>query len=269
MPENRSFVKAVSGPPMKPWFTVERLSGDTFALSEYSHWEETHCYLLLGEDRALLIDTGLGVGNLQKEVERITALPVTAALTHAHWDHIGGLCGFSNFSMHGAERPWLTERFPLPPAAVMTNLLKEPCEFPDGFRPEAYQIFRGKPTRLLQEGDVLSLGGREVAALHTPGHSPGHLCFWEPDRGWLYTGDLLYGGKLDMFYPTTDPGEFYRSVQRVAALPVKRLLPGHRGLDIPVSLAEEAERAFACLEREGKLFQGAGVFPFDGFSIHL
>lgn len=43
---------------MKDWFTVEKIDEDTYAISEYQHWEETHCYLLCGTKRALLIDTG-------------------------------------------------------------------------------------------------------------------------------------------------------------------------------------------------------------------
>ena len=46
---------------MTPWFTVERIDDATFALSEYRHWEEAHSHLLLGRERALLLDTGLGV----------------------------------------------------------------------------------------------------------------------------------------------------------------------------------------------------------------
>ena len=49
---------------MKDWFTVEKIDEDTYAISEYQHWEETHCYLLCGTKRALLIDTGLGVANI-------------------------------------------------------------------------------------------------------------------------------------------------------------------------------------------------------------
>ena len=79
---------------MASWFTVERLDEDTWVVSEYRHWEHTHCYLLLGRERALLIDTGLGVAPLAPVVRELTGLPVAAALTHAHWDHIGGLGEF-------------------------------------------------------------------------------------------------------------------------------------------------------------------------------
>ena len=50
---------------MNGWFTVERIDAQTFAISEYRHWEETHCYLLCGQDKSALIDTGLGVSNIQ------------------------------------------------------------------------------------------------------------------------------------------------------------------------------------------------------------
>ena len=46
---------------MDNWFTIEQIDRDTFSISEYKHWEETHCYLLCGEKYAILIDTGLGV----------------------------------------------------------------------------------------------------------------------------------------------------------------------------------------------------------------
>ena len=49
---------------MENWFTVDRIDDHTFAISEYKHWEQTHCYLLLGTERALLIDTGLGVESI-------------------------------------------------------------------------------------------------------------------------------------------------------------------------------------------------------------
>lgn len=51
----------LGGEEMNDWFTVEKINYDTYVISEYRHWEETHCYLLIGAEKALLIDTGLGV----------------------------------------------------------------------------------------------------------------------------------------------------------------------------------------------------------------
>lgn len=254
---------------MADWFTVEQLDRDTFAISEYRHWEETHCYLLLGTRRALLIDTGLGVADIGAVVRTLTALPVTAVTTHVHWDHIGGHRHFGRIAVHQLERDWLDGRFPLPAEAVRRSLTARPCAFPDGFDPEGYAVFQGPPQVVFGDGFSFDLGGRAVLAVHTPGHSPGHCCFYEPERGCLYAGDLVYEGCLDAFYPTTDPAQFYQSVQKINRLDFRRILPGHHRLDLPASLARQVERGFRRLERDGLLRQGGGVFDFGPFQLHL
>ena len=55
---------------MKDWFSVEKIDVNTFVISEYKHWEETHCYLLIGTKFAVLIDTGLGVANIKCAVKK-------------------------------------------------------------------------------------------------------------------------------------------------------------------------------------------------------
>jgi len=254
---------------MDGWFTVERLDGDTFALSEYRHWEETHCYLLCGAEKAVLIDTGLGVSNIKEVVDTLTSLPVTAVTTHAHWDHIGGHRYFETIAVHEAERDWLAAEFPLPLRVVKENLMRGPCDFPEGFHAEDYEVFHGLPEIILRDGDSLDLGNRKLAVVHTPGHSPGHCCFYEPDRQYLYSGDLIYKGCLDAFYPTTDPRLFYSSVKKVGGLDIARVLPGHHRLDIPVSLIGRIEAGFAGLSKSGKLEQGGGIFNFGDFQIHI
>lgn len=96
---------------MPDWFTVEKIDPQTFAINEYKHWEETHCYLLCGRKRALLIDTDLGVANIKKIVENLTDSPVMSVVTHAHWDHIGGLRYFDNITVHEFEKDWLSGIF--------------------------------------------------------------------------------------------------------------------------------------------------------------
>ena len=207
------------------WFTIEQIDRDTFSISEYKHWEETHCYLLCGEKYAILIDTGLGVSNIRKIVDSLTKLPVMTVTTHVHWDHIGGHKYFDNIAVHEAEKDWLSVRFPIPLQIVKNNLTRLPCDFPRDFDINAYRIFQGIPQRILHDGDFLNLGGREIQVVHTPGHSPGHCCFYEPERNYLYSGDLIYKGSLDAFYPTTDPQLFYQSIKRIRKYNIKKVLP--------------------------------------------
>ncbi len=254
---------------MDDWFTVEEIDSGTFAISEYKHWEETHCYLVCGSARAVLIDTGLGVSNIGRVVGSLTNLPITAVTSHVHWDHIGGHRYFDDIAVHEAERNWLAVKFPIPLQVVKKNLTCQPCDFPADFDLDNYQIFQGEPQTILRDGDTLDLGNRRLTVIHTPGHSPGHCCFYETDRRYLYSGDLLYLGCLDAFYPTTDPLLFWKSVKKVQLLDVQRVLPGHHHLPVPAGLVDEVETAFSSLHKQGKLQQGKGVFDFRGFQIHI
>lgn len=254
---------------MGDWFTVEKIDRDTFSISEYKHWEETHCYLLVGTKCAVLIDTGLGVSNMKRVVESITCLPVLVITTHIHWDHIGGHKYFDHIAVHESEFGWLAEEFPIPLQMVKKNLTLNPCDFPPDFCIDDYSIFQGAPTKIMHDGDIIDLGNRKLKVIHTPGHSPGHCCFYEEERGYLYSGDLIYMGCLDAFYPSTDPLLFMRSVERIKALQIKRVLPAHHQLSISVDLINDIAAAFHGLYQQNKLQQGNGIFDFGEFQIHI
>ena len=254
---------------MDSWFAVEEIDNDTFAISEYRHWGETHCYLLLGTESAILIDTGLGISNIRNIVDHLTSLPVMVVTTHVHWDHIGGHKYFENIAVHEAEKDWLSVRFPIPLQVVKHNLICQPCDFPEDFILDDYQIFKGIPQQILHDGDCLTLGNRMITVIHTPGHSPGHCCFYEPEREYLYSGDLVYSGCLDAFYPSTDPQLFWQSLRKIQSLEISRILPGHHQLSIPVDIINKIEDAFHSLSDEGKLKQGNGVFNYGDFQIHI
>ncbi len=254
---------------MDDWFVTEKIDEDTFAISEYRHWEETHCYLVCGAKQAVLIDTGLGIANIKNIVDSLTDLPVTVVTTHVHWDHIGGHKYFDDIAVYESEHDWLAVKFPIPLEVVKRNLTCQLCDFPKDFNLDRYQIFQGEPQKALHDGDVLDLGNRQLTVFHTPGHSPGHCCFYEAERKYLYSGDLLYQGCLDAFYPTTDPLAFWNSVKRVQLLDVLRILPGHHSLSVSADLINKVEKAFSELYSKGKLQQGNGVFDFGEFQIYI
>lgn len=254
---------------MDDWFTVEKIDDATYAISEYKHWEETHCYLLNGRYSSLLIDTGLGVGNIKKVVDNLTNLPIKVVTTHVHWDHIGGHKYFDNIGVYETEKDWINTNFPIPLSVVKMNLLKEPCEFPKEFDSEQYQIYQGQISFLLHENDVISLGDRNIKVIHTPGHSPGHICFYEIERNYLYSGDLIYEGTLDAFYPSTNPYQFMNSVKKMKELAVKKVLPAHHVLHISPDLIYDIDKGFTELYESGKLVQGNGLYQFGKFNIHI
>ncbi|EKO1913091.1 MBL fold metallo-hydrolase [Clostridium botulinum] len=253
---------------MDNWFTIDHIDKDTHIISEYRHWEETHAYLLNGTERSLLLDTGLGICNIYDEVIKLTDKPVTAVATHIHWDHIGGHKFFPDFYAHEDELNWLNGEFPLTLEQIK-DMVVDRCDLPEGYNVDNYKFFQGTPTMVLKDNDIIDIGGRSIQVLHTPGHSPGHICFFEKERGYLFTGDLVYKDTLFAYYPSTDPKAYLKSIERVATLPVKKVFPAHHSLDIHPEILIRMRDAFRQLESEGKLHHGSGTFKYKDFAIWI
>lgn len=249
------------------WFKVENIDDRTFAISEYKHYEEFHSYLLLGDEHALLIDTGLGVSSIKDVINKLTTLEVKVVATHVHWDHIGGHKEFDDFYVHKEDEEWFKNGIPIPLEFIRKHLVKDVTEFPCEFDISKYEVFTSDNYTLVEDGCVFDLGNRKVEVIHTPGHSPGHICLYEPDRKYLYTGDLIYKGTLYANYPSTDPKLFRESVHKIEDLEVNKILPSHHTLDISSDVITDVCNAFDFIMENGGLTQGRGLFEFKEFSI--
>lgn len=253
---------------MNDWFTIDKIDDDTHIISEYKHWEETHCYLLNGSKNSLLIDTGLGIENIHSIVKTLTDKPVIAVATHIHWDHIGGHHHYPNFYAHQDELNWLNGEFPLTMEQVK-EMVVDRCEVPNGFNVEEYKFFQGIPTKVLTDNDEIDLGGRIIKVLHTPGHSPGHMCFWEESKKYLYTGDLVYKDMLFAYFPSTDPEAYLKSLERLCSLPAEKVFPAHHSLDIEHEIIVRMRDELLHLKEENKLCHGSGQYQFADWGIWL
>ena len=148
-------------------------------------------------------------------------------------------------------------------------MVADRCDLPEGFDVSAYTMFQGVPARVLQDGDTIDAGGRVIEVLHTPGHSPGHMCFWEAEREYLFTGDLVYKDTLFAYYPSTDPAAYLASLEKIAALPAKRIFPGHHSLDIGPEIVARMRDAFRDLQAKGLLHHGSGTFEYGDWAVWL
>ena len=84
-----------------------------------------------------------------------------------------------------------------------------------------------KPTRILDDGDIIDLGDRHFEVIHTPGHSPGGIALWEAKTSILFSGEIVYNGPLiEDTYHSNAP-DYYKSMIRLFDLPAKVVHGGH------------------------------------------
>ncbi|MEK4699454.1 MBL fold metallo-hydrolase [Solibacillus sp. FSL R7-0668] len=255
------------------WFTVRQIDDKTYAISELGHWEKVHSFLLLGESKAALIDTGLGIDSMKRITDQLTTLPIDVLTTHVHSDHIGSHGEYPRIFVHEDEESWLTNGIVgLSIEQIRANTARDiSIPTPKSFNPDTYMPFTGKPTGLLKDGDVIDLGNRKLMIYHTPGHSPGHIAIFDEAKGYLFTGDLLYDETpIYAFYPTTNPVDLVNSLEKITGIPNINIIYGsHNSLGITPDILNEVKLAVAHLRDKDLVKFGTGIHKFNGFSVQF
>lgn len=139
-------------------------------------------HLLVGEEKALLIDTGYGEGNFREIVESITDKPVMVVNTHGHFDHTGGNGWW--------EEAWMSEGAV---ASARVPFSKEQQQWYDAKPHREYQI------HILKDGDIIDLGGKIVEVLSIPAHHEGSIALLDKTDRLLFTGDEMEAGQVLLF----------------------------------------------------------------------
>lgn len=221
------------------WFHTRELHPGVWLVAEPSH---VNTWLVAGQERAVLLDTGLGIAPIRPVAEGLTDRPVSVLNTHSHFDHIGGNHEFEDIAIHelGARAleqevlpallaDYLGYTRQLLAAAddyrradgALFHLLtpdSDPRPLPDGFDPAAWRIPASRATSTVREGDRVDLGGRELTVLHTPGHSPDSICLLDEREGLLFAADTINTGPIYAQLPDSDLDAFAASTRRLADL---------------------------------------------------
>lgn len=145
-------------------------------------------YLVEGDEKAVLIDTGSGAGDLKGYVEQMTDKPLTVLLTHGHVDHASGAAAFDNVYINHLDDAVYAEH----------NQLAVRQGFIESQNPEGYAALEDSdyvPQRdvldyqALNDGDEFDLGGTTLVAYDAAGHTPGTMAILFKEQRILMTGD--------------------------------------------------------------------------------
>lgn len=244
----------------KSWFDLKAIHPGVWSLCEPGHLEEVISYLVLGRHQAVLVDTGMGIGDLTVAVVRLTRLPVLVVNTHADHYHCGASHHYQEVAAHAEEAPRIRQGWS--PAEVAGAMLPHKiwAPLPPGFDPDAYRVEPATVTRLLNEGDRLDLGGRTLRVIHTPGHTPGSLCLLDEHSGTLFTGDTLAPTTIAAGGEADDPERLLDSMTRLSRLAgeVARVCPGHHRTPLGPDFLLEAGNAVARIRAGTSRLEAAG-----------
>ena len=173
------------------YFAVEDLGDGTYAIGEPRYYQQNYSYLILGQTRAVLFDSGSGTRDIGGVVANLTKLPITVIVSHLHFDHLGGIAAFGQ--------------------AAMIDLPETRADVSAGvFKPSRYEYMglidgRVAPSfrvgEWLAPGAVIDLGGRTLRVLSTPGHTPSSVALFDARNRRLFIGDFIYPTTLYAFLP--------------------------------------------------------------------
>lgn len=285
---------------MHDWFAVTPLADGVWQITEPGH---VASWLVAGDERAALIDTGCGFAPIRPVVEALTDRPVTVVQTHHHFDHVGGSGEFGEVLIHplgieGLASPVARERLD----AYLDYAAQQEEAFP-AYRSSderffhlledhqrvrtlgeaaraAWRIDGVAATGTFADGDRIDLGGRALEVLHTPGHSSDCVCLSLVGEGLLFGGDTVNTGPVYLQLPDSDVGLQVASLTRLTerAAEWDRVFCSHfmRTEVAPAFLARQA--AAFTLVRQGRVEvtpavdcvgTAVGEAHFDGFSVFL
>ncbi len=198
-------------------------------------------YLVVGK-KAALIDSGYKdsetIGKSLEYIEEIAPRKLEyIVITHPHPDHIGGCRSIKKST--GA-------RIVLYSSGVARAKTK----------------YRVVPDILVEDGDVLNIGGLNLEIIHTPGHSPASICVYIRESKTLFTGDHILGmGTTVVYAPEGDMIQYIESLKKLLSYDIRLICPGHGPLikeaerKIRELIAHREERELqilACLKRGRK-----------------
>lgn len=240
------------------YHTIEKIDETTYALNEPRFFQDNLSYLIIGEDRALLFDTGNPGRDITGFMRGLTDKPITVMPSHMHYDHTGSLSDFDGIVV--ADTDNLKDQ-------AEDDLLTPTHYQYMGIAAKLYDLPTWKVDTWVKPGDKIELGGRTLIVVATPGHTPESVSLYDPAAKILFAGDYLHQGEVYAFMPNSRLQEYLDTTEQLLKdLPTDvRLYAGHGVPHRPDALGatyqDMSDLKDALVKMRDGDIEGTGILP--------
>lgn len=255
---------------------ITKIDDGTYRFTEYALKIPVYAYLLIGKDRALLIDTCYGFTDIPSAIGKITALPLIVVNTHGHLDHTHGNHLYDSVYLSAKDDEVFAKHNSKEGIGQVAKDMGIPLFLTK--IPPLKRCVKSHPSVHIPLPDEMyfELGERRVSIFETPGHTRGSISLLDEKNGWLFTGDTTcVEGALLNFPESTSVEVFRESIRKIKALSdsgkVKVLFPAHQQTPVGLNVLERFERVATDII-EGAIPQGdmqKGFYSVQGTAIRF
>ena len=191
-------------------------------------------FLLVGEDKAVMIDSGVNCPDAIKLAKEITDKPVILLNTHGDGDHTSGTAAFSKIYMHSLDYSC--------------------CEVD--------KRYPGTALEAVNDGDVIELGNRPLEIIHIPGHTKGSIAILDVKKRVLYAGDSVQKGHIYMFGDKREPQKYGQSLDKLIAIKERYdcIFASHDEYLVPGDYAKKVKEAWLMVQNGEVPFEEIDMF---------
>lgn len=189
--------------------------------------------VIIGEEKALVVDTGYGIGDIYKEVRKLTNLPLIVIDSHGHMDHTGGNYLFPEVYIHSKDIDLVKKHNSLAWRKKNIESAKNANALIESFNEEEYLKKREGNLLIIDDIKYFDLGGKTVEVIHTPGHTAGSISLYCKEKKIMITSDAIIQYVWLFLAESTSVKDYIESIEKVLKYDFDYFLVGHGARLIP------------------------------------
>jgi len=209
-------------------FSLKKINNNICKIEEKWFKEHANLYLFGDKNSSLLIDAGLGLFDIKKFLKNKGFKNIKVALTHAHFDHFGGIKHFSQDEILLTKKMYknLKDKHLSGLKFLNSKDFSPKINFSD--IKSTFQRFSApiKPKFI----NNIKIGKLNFKIIKVPGHTDDSVAYYDGKNGNLVTGDALYNGKIYSNFINSDNKKFKKSLNAISNLDFDLVFPGHNSI---------------------------------------